>query len=293
MEIKFIDRETGAPCTESVMGDGALRFAYETLAGRMLWPLLFSTRMVSAMLGLYYDSRLSHRSIPSLAAMPGLRADEAEKPWQEYSTFNDFFTRRLKPDARPVAPGADVLCAPADGRLKLYTRIARDAKIPVKGAVRSLETLCGRELPDAAYDAAVVRLAPVDYHRFHYPCDCVQKEEARRIPGKYHSVNPIAFRRAPDVFVENARTVSELESPVFGEIIYIEVGAFGVGSIVQTAGAGSHEKMAEKGFFKFGGSTVILLLRAGAATFDADLLANSGQDMETLIRCGTRIGIKA
>ena len=161
MEIKYIDRETGTLRTESVMGDGALRFAYETLAGRMLWPLLFSSRMISAMLGRYYDSRLSHRSIPSLAATPGLRADEAEKPWQEYSTFNDFFTRRLKPDARPVAPGADVLCAPADGRLKLYTGIARDAKIPVKGAVRSLETLCGRELPDARYDVAVVRLAPV------------------------------------------------------------------------------------------------------------------------------------
>ena len=293
MEIKYIDRETGTLCTESVMGDGALRFAYETLAGRMLWPLLFSGGMVSALLGWYYDRRRSRRSIPSLAATPGLRADEAEKPWQEYASFNDFFTRRLKPGARPAAEGDDVLCAPADGRLRLYTGIARDAKIPVKGAVRSLETLCGRALPDAACDVAVIRLAPVDYHRFHYPCDCTQDGEALRIPGKYHSVNPIAFRRAPDVFVENARTVSVLHSPVFGEIVYIEVGAFGVGSIVQTAGAGRHEKMAEKGFFKFGGSTVILILRAGAAVFDADLLENSRRDLETLIRCGTRIGAKA
>ena len=290
MNVNYIDRETGQVCTETVLGDRALRFAYETLLGRALWPWLFYGRRASELLGRYYDSRRSRRAVATLVSTPGLRVEEAEKPWTEYATFNEFFTRKLKPGSRPAAPGDRVLCAPADGRVLVYPGIDRAAAVPVKGAARSLEHLCGESLPDVRYDAAVIRLAPVDYHRFHYPCACEQPREARRIPGRYHSVNPIAFRRAPDVFTENARAVTNLASPVFGEFLFIEVGAFGVGSIVQTAGAGLHDKMAEKGFFKFGGSTVILLLPAGWGEFDADLRQNSRNGMETLIRCGSRIG---
>ncbi|MCI5779082.1 MAG: archaetidylserine decarboxylase [Lentisphaeria bacterium] len=290
MDVNYIDRETGQVCTESVLGDKALRFAYETLLGRALWPGLFYGRWASALLGRYYDSRRSRRAIAALAATPGLRAEEAEKPWTEYATFNEFFTRKLKPGTRPAASGEGVLCAPADGRLLVYPDIAPDAAVPVKGVVRSLEHLCGHPLSARRYGVAVVRLAPVDYHRFHYPCDCEQAGEPRRIPGKYHSVNPIAFRRAPDVFTENARAVSELVSPVFGSMIYLEVGAFGVGSIIHTAASGPHRKLDEKGYFKFGGSTVILILEQDKIMFDADLVENSRNALETLIRCGDRIG---
>lgn len=290
-EIKFIDRETGKLCTETVMGDGALRFAYETLLGRTLWFGMFYSKLPSALLGKYYDSRLSHGAIPKLANLPGLQLQEAEKDWHDYTSFNDFFTRRLKPGIRPADNAPQVLCAPADGRLLLYTDIDKNAQFPVKGAMRSLEYLCAEALPDARYHAAVFRLAPVDYHRFHYPCECEQVLPARRIAGRYHSVNPIAFKKVPDVFIENTRSISVLENPLFGKMFYIEVGAFGVGSIVQTSGAGKHCKMDEKGFFKFGGSTVILVIPAEKIVFDADLLENSRNGIETLIRCGDRIGI--
>ncbi len=291
-EIKFIDRETGKLCTETVMGDKALRFAYDTLAGRVLWPGLFYTGFPSWLMGKFYDSSLSHQSISKLVQLPGLRADEAEKNWHEYTSFNDFFTRRLKSGLRTASPDANELCSPADGRLFIYPDVDSKKEIPVKGAVHSLEHLCTRQLDGKRFHVAVVRLAPVDYHRFHYPCDCYQNENPIKISGKYHSVNPIAFKRAPDVFVENARCVTDLDSPVFGKIIYIEVGAFGVGSIIQTASGGEHKKMDEKGFFKFGGSTVILLMDAEKIKIDDDLLQNSGNGMETLIRCGSRIGIK-
>ena len=292
MEIKYIDRETGKLGTESVMGDRALRFAYETLAGRMLWFGLFHTRWLSSLMGRFYDSPRSRKHIGKLTSIPGFRSDEVEKAPAEYRSFNDFFARSLKPGIRPAAPGPEVLCAPADGRLLVYSGIAPDAAVPVKGALRSLEHLCGHPLPARRYSVAVVRLAPVDYHRFHFPCDCEQSHAPTRIPGKYHSVNPIAFQRAPDVFTENARAVTELYSPVFGNFIYLEVGAFGVGSIVHTAGTGPHRKMAEKGFFKFGGSTVILILEAERIAFDPDLVENSRNNLETLIRCGVRIGIR-
>ncbi len=290
--IKYIDRETGTLCTETVMGDAALRFAYETMLGKTLWFGLFYSKFLSALAGRYYDSRLSRKNIPLLANLPGLQLQEAERDWQTYQSFNDFFTRRLKPGMRHADPDPDVLCAPADSRLLLYTDIDKNAAFPVKGAVRSLEYLCAQNLPDSRYHAAVFRLAPVDYHRFHYPCDCKQDLPAKRIAGKYHSVNPVAFKKVPDLFVENTRCVTELETAVFGKIYYIEVGAFGVGSIIQTSDAGEHRKMDEKGFFKFGGSTVILVIPAEKLLFDEDLLTNSRNGVETLVRCGSRIGIK-
>lgn len=288
--VKYIDRKTGKLCTESVMGNGALKFAYNTLLGRSLWGLLFNTGFLSRLLGAFYDSRLSKNSIKSLIKIPGLQLEEAEKEWQEYRSFNDFFTRHLKPGARPFDPDNQLLAAPADGRLLVYPEIDPDSGFPIKGAVRSLSTLCNHALPAKAYSVAVLRLAPIDYHRYHYPCACENHGEAVKLPGKYHSVNPIAFRKAPNLFVDNTRCITPLTSPEFGDFYFIDVGAFGVGSIVNTAPAGHHAKMAEKGFFKFGGSTVILVMESGKVEFSPDLVENSAKQLETLIRCGETIG---
>ncbi|MDD3886218.1 MAG: phosphatidylserine decarboxylase [Victivallaceae bacterium] len=288
-KIVYVDRETGALVSETVMGDRALRFAYETALGRTMWPLLFGSGLVSALMGKYYDSKLSRRAAATLSAMPGCRADEAEKPVAEYASFNAFFTRRLKRGQRLPSSVDGAPVVPADGRITVYSDLRDDEPIPVKGALRTVAELCGAPAKKANFDLAVIRLAPVDYHRFHYPCDCVQKLPARRLGGRYHSVNPIALKRRPDLYVENAREVTRLVSDRFGEFVMIEVGAFGVGSIVQTAGAGRHACLDEKGYFKFGGSTVILVLPAGIMRFDDDLAANSAAGRETLVRCGTSL----
>ena len=289
--IQLIDRATGKCFTETVMGQGALNFAYNTLMGRCLWGMLFNTSFFSDLMGKYYDSPKSKKSIKKLLAIPGLKADEAERQWDSYTSFNDFFARKLKPGIRPAAPGEDILCSPADGRLLVYPDIARDAEVPVKGAMRSLEALCGTALPAQRYSVAVVRLAPIDYHRYHYPCACINDGEPVRIKGKYHSVNPIAFQKAPDLFVENARVVTPLYSKVFGKFFFLDVGAFGVGSIVNTAqDKAEHAKLDEKGFFKFGGSTVILVMDSSKVKFDDDLIRNSANQVEMLVRCGEKIG---
>ena len=165
--IEYIDRSTGERVVESVMGDGALRFAYETLLGRTLWPVLFGSKLVSALMGLYYDSPRSRAAIRKLVAIPGCRADEAEKLPEAYDSFNDFFTRRLKPDARPIGEG---VVSPADGRLRLFLDADAATPFPLKGARRCLRDVFGPNIPEGHYDIAVVRLAPVDYHRFHFPC---------------------------------------------------------------------------------------------------------------------------
>ncbi|MBP5183162.1 MAG: phosphatidylserine decarboxylase, partial [Lentisphaeria bacterium] len=133
------------------------------------------------------------------------------------------------------------------------------------------------------------RLAPVDYHRYHFPCDCVQESPSLVIPGKYHSVNPVALAERPDIYAENTRQITLLSSPVFGRFLFLEVGAFGVGSIVSTSGPGAHGKMEEKGYFKFGGSTVILIFEAEKISWEEDLLKNTGEELETLVRCGSTL----
>ena len=289
--IEYIDRRTGEKIAESVMGDKALRFAYETLAGRTLWPVLFGSKFLSALMGRKYDSPKSKKDIVKLASIPGCRAEEAEKPIDEYASFNDFFTRRLKPGARPVGEG---FVSPADGRLRLYLNADGDRPFPLKGAQRALREVFSPLQPPAdsgrfdAYDIAVVRLAPVDYHRFHFPCDCTTQEPVVTLPGKYHSVNPIALVRYPDLYALNERQIVRCEAS-FGPYWLVDVGAFGVGTIVQTYTGETHRKGDEKGYFKFGGSTVIIITKAGALTYDEDLVRNSANGLETRVLCGERI----
>lgn len=287
--IEYVDRASGERVVESVMGDGALRFAYETLLGRTLWPVLFGSRAVSAIMGLYYDSQYSQKAIPQLANIPGCRVEEAEKKPDEYESFNAFFTRRLKPGARPVGEG---FTSPSDGRLMLYLNADANSPFPLKGATKSLRRIVGSDnapdFEDGRYDIAVVRLAPVDYHRFHFPCDCRTPEPALVIPGEYHSVNPIALLRRPDVYVDNERHVVACEAD-FGRFWMIDVGAFGVGTIVQTYKGVSHTKGEERGYFKFGGSTVVVVTKAGALKFDDDIVKNSSEGVETLVKCGEKI----
>lgn len=283
--IEYVERQTGERVVETVMGDGALRFAYETLLGRTLWPVLFGSKLVSSLLGRRYDSPRSRKSIAALASLPGCLPAEAEKPVADYGSFNEFFTRRLKAGARPIGEG---VVSPADGRLLLYLNADADTPFPLKGATRSLRTVFDRAAPAGRYDIAVIRLAPVDYHRFHFPCDCTTLEPVRIVPGKYHSVNPIALLRYPNVYADNERQIVKCRGG-FGDFWLIDVGAFGVGTIVQTYTGETHRKGDEKGYFKFGGSTVILIAAAGVLTFDEDLVRNSSAGIATKVRCAERI----
>lgn len=287
--VVYIDRKTGERIEESVMGDGALRFAYETLLGRTLWPLLFGSKAISSLMGLYYDSPRSRKSIRSLTSIPGCRPEEAEKPAEEYGSFNEFFTRRLKPNARPIGDG---FTSPADGRLMLYLNADADMPFPLKGATRRLrDVFSPNASPDVAggrYDIAVVRLAPVDYHRFHFPCDCRTPAPLHTIKGEYHSVNPIAIAKRPDLYADNERQIVMCEAS-FGRFWMVDVGAFGVGTIAQTYSGIEHKKGDEKGYFKFGGSTIMLVAEAGRLKFDDDLVKNSAAGLETRVLCREKI----
>ncbi len=135
----------------------------------------------------------------------------------------------------------------------------------------------------------IARLCPVDYHRFHYP-DAGRVEKLYRIPGRFHSVNPVALQFKQDTFATNERVVSVLNTNYFGKLAYIEVGAICVGKIVQTHNiAEGFKRGQEKGYFLFGASTVVLMGEPGAWTPAADILENTQKKLETLVKLGDEV----
>jgi phosphatidylserine decarboxylase len=139
----------------------------------------------------------------------------------------------------------------------------------------------------------IARLCPVDYHRFHFP-DSGKVISETRLTGPLHSVNPVALAARGDLLFRNERVVTVIETENFGAIAYVEVGAICVGKIVQTYGDPSRvERGEEKGYFLFGGSTVIVIGEAGKFTIDSDLLAKSREGTECLIRLGEGIATGA
>ena len=137
----------------------------------------------------------------------------------------------------------------------------------------------------------ISRLCPSDYHRFHFPVSGIPGE-ARLIKGSLYSVSPVALRRNLKYLVQNKRYVTLMEAPEFGTVAIIEVGATNVGSVVQSYIPGrAVVKGEEKGMFAFGGSCVITLFAEGRIMFDADLVAQSLNHIETYARMGDQLGI--
>ena len=158
-------------------------------------------------------------------------AEAANSDTASYASFNEFFTRALKPGARPLA-NADLIC-PVDGAISQFGAIERDQIFQAKGHSYSTTALVGG---DAALGAkfqdgsfACLYLSPRDYHRIHMPCDGVLKRMTY-VPGDLFSVNPVTARGVPGLFARNERVVCVFESPR-GPFVLVLVGATIVGSM--------------------------------------------------------------
>ena len=291
--ITYWNRLTGRLEQELVYGEGALRWMYETRPGRTLGEGLLSRGWVSAMYGAVQDTGWSAGKIAPFVAKFGIPMHEYED--KRFTSFNDFFIRRFKPGARTFTANPRELAAFAEARYFAMDRLDPSQRFPVKGIALSAAELLGDATVAAPFErgpAFIARLCPVDYHRFHFPDGGRITHRAHR-GGPLHSVNPLALQFKPDILVTNERQISILETDGFGRLAYVEVGATMVGKIVQT-----HPETApfrrgdEKGYFLFGGSTVVVLGEAGAWTPDADLLEQSRAGRETLVRLGERIATR-
>ncbi|ESZ95521.1 hypothetical protein SBOR_4106 [Sclerotinia borealis F-4128] len=260
-------------------------------------PVRKLLRGLSFKQGVKYDDPASTAEIQKFINFHQLDMSEVLLPLEQFKSFNEFFYRQLKPSARPCSAPDNprIIVSPADSRSVVFNRMDEATNIWVKGREFSIERLLGSAYPDDAKrytngSLGVFRLAPQDYHRFHIPVDGVMGTP-KTIDGEYYTVNPMAIRSALDVYGENVRVVIPIDSPEHGRVMVICVGAMMVGSTVITRKAGENVKRAEElGYFKFGGSTILLLFEDGAMRYDDDLVGNSSQALETLVRVGMSIG---
>lgn len=270
--------------------DRFLEWMYGTRPGRLLVKLMIRPG-VSRAVGWLLDRRVSALAVRPFIRKNHICMDDFEQ--RHFRSFNDFFTRRVLPGKRPVDDAPAHLIAPCDSKLTVYD-IRPDSRFRVKGTEYTLEGLLqSKELAETFLGGTLLlfRLTVGDYHRYTY-IDSGFVTGSTRIPGVFHTVNPAAASRCP-IYRENTREYSLLESLRFGTVLQMEVGAAMVGRIVNAPGSRNVRRGEEKGRFEFGGSTVIVLLQKGRAILDADLLRNTAQDAETVVRLGERIGIKA
>lgn len=226
-----------------------------------------------------------------------IKLDEVKYPLEHFKTFNEFFIRELKPGARPIAcmERDDVAVCAADSRLTAFKSVEDSLRFWIKGRKFSIQGLLGKEICSSSFingSLVIFRLAPQDYHRFHFPVSGTI-EHFVDIPGCLYTVNPIAVNsKYCNVFTENKRVVSVISTSDFGKVAFVAIGATMVGSITFTKKKGDYvQKGEEFGYFSFGGSTVICVFEKDTIEIDEDLLENSTKSLETLVAVGMKLGV--
>lgn len=300
-EIKYFNRMNGKMETEKVYGDFFIKFLYTSVAGKKIGNL-FTNKYFSKFYGAFQDLPSSHNkvrpfiqkfNIPIQDYEPGTRP--SLDPKDSYRTFNEFFIRRFRLGKRSFVSDPRRMPAFAEARYVGFESVNDERLYPVKGHYLKAKDLIGNDQVAKIFEGGpllIARLCPVDYHRYHYP-DNGKVLDNFRVPGAYDSVNPFALKYKNQIFIKNERHVSILETEQFGKLAYIEVGAICVGKIVQ-----SHRwnkpfmRGEEKGYFLFGGSTVVVLGEKGKWKPSQDIIANTDKGIETYLHLGTEVGVK-
>lgn len=291
--ITYYNRHTQRLETEQVYGEGFLQWTYGNPLGALALHGFVKRPFFSAWYGSRMSTPDSAARIEPFIAKYGLDRSEFLESTDRYRSFNDFFYRRLKPDARPIDRDPSSVVFPADGRHLGFAKASSIDGVFVKGQRFDLGQLLGDDTLASRYaDGALVlsRLCPVDYHRFHFPA-AGTPGKTRLINGPLFSVSPIALRRQLSYLWQNKRTITRLQSDTLGTVLCLEIGATCVGSIQQTF----HEnhpvaKGDEKGYFAFGGSSTITIFEPGSVTLENDLLEHSSRQTELYARIGSRMG---
>lgn len=291
--IKYYNRKTKNYEIENVAGEKYLNWIYSSPVGMSLLETIVKKKLFSSLYGSYCSSSLSKKKVNQFIKEFSINMDEYENNAEDFKSFNDFFIRKVKKTSRPMDMNKNSLVALGDGKILSYENIDLDKVIQVKGYTYSLRELINDNDAANKYEngiCIVLRLCPTDYHRFHF-IDSGICSETNKIKGHYYSVNPVALEKVPRLFCENKREWSIFHSDNFGDVLYVEVGATCVGSIIQTYSPNQRvERGSEKGYFKFGGSTVILFLEPNKASIDEDILNHSKEGIETAVLMGETIG---
>lgn len=293
--IKYYNRKTKGYDIEKVAGEKYLNWTYSSPIGMKLLESVIKKKLFSSLYGWYLDRKSSIKKVDSFIKDFNLDPSNFEKSPKDFQSFNDFFYRKLKQEARPIDMDNSSLISLGDGKLFAYENIDLDKLVQVKGFTYSLKELIQDEAVASKYakgTCLILRLCPTDYHRFHF-IDSGVCSSVTKIKGAYYSVNPVALQKVQKVFCENKREWSMLHSDNFNNVLYIEVGATCVGTIIQSYTPNKRvEKGEEKGYFKFGGSTVILFFEPNTIKIDSEIIEQTNLGYETYVLMGEKIGHK-
>lgn len=293
--IRYFNRYQNRHEEEAVYGESWLNLAYSNVCGRALTRLLIAQPFVSRLYGFLMNRRATRARIRPFVEKYGVDLRIAEKRVEEFRSFNDFFQRRLRAGTRPVEEDASAVVFPADGRHLGFAEIGKETGVFMKGQRWDVARLL-RGLPDLQArfrggSLVLSRLCPVDYHHVHFSLGGILRRR-HWIGGRLFSVNPMALRRNLGYLWENKRVVLELESPLFGRVLQMPVGATNVGSIqlVQCDTGDTVAKGDRLGAFAFGGSAVVTMFEAGRVKLAEDLLRFSAEGTELYAHYGDRMG---
>jgi phosphatidylserine decarboxylase len=288
--IKVMDRKTKQVFEETVYGKAGIEFLYRNYFGVQLFERFLSKKWISKAYGILQTIPPSAKKVAPFIEKYAIPMEEFESG--PFRSFNEFFIRKFKPGMRSFPSRPSEFGAVAEGRYTVFNELNLATKFAIKGTQLTLRELLNREDLECFHGGPgfIARLCPVDYHRYHFP-DRGSVKESYLIQGAYHSVNPMAFHHFPKVLSQNERRVAILETEQFGKLAYVEVGALCVGKIKESHPESQpFERGGEKGYFLFGGSTVVVIGEKGKLTFDADLIENTLKGYETMIRLGEKIG---
>lgn len=264
-----------------------LGFLYKTVPGRMLLKVLTKPAL-SRIVGCFLDSGMSTFIIDLFLKRSDIKLSDYEK--RRYRSYNEFFTRKIRKEKRPINMDPKVFISPCDSKFSVY-KINSKSVFYIKGSPYTLKDLLGGDEIYKEFEGGycmIFRLTVDDYHRYCYIDDGV-KGENYFIPGELHTVNPIALERF-NIYKRNCREYTVLKTKHFGTVVQVEVGAMMIGRIVNHHGKHAFKRGEEKGMFEFGGSTTVLLVKKGQIKVDEDLLENSRENIETIVKLGERIG---
>jgi phosphatidylserine decarboxylase len=267
---------------------------YESRPRRSLYQWLESHPLYDWLLAAYQNTKWSARQIEPFIRKHQI--DMAEFKPVLYRSFAEFFDREFRLGARPFAIDRDEMGAFAEARYFGWERLNSSQAFPVKGHSLSAEHILGsakRAEPFVGGPVILARLSPVDYHHVHYPI-AGRTLEHHRLGHRLWTVNWNALRNQPDILFKNERLISILETGRFGKFAFVEVGALSVGRIVQVHPFDAPFAPGdEKSVFRFGGSAVVVFGEPASWKPSADLLQHTAEGMETLVRLGEPIGLRA
>ena len=283
MITKVIDRKTNK-ITEERSPKGA-NYLYKNFFGRVVLKVA-NKRFISNIVGRHLNKKKSTKYIENFIKDNNI--DMSDYPKVEYNSFNEFFSRKIKDGKRVFSGSKKDFCAPSDSKLIVY-KIDENKEFVIKNKTYTMDSILRDKKLAEEYKNGyflVFRLSVDDYHRYAY-IDNGKLLKSKQINGKYHTVGPIAFDRFK-VFQENQREYAVLKTENFGNIIQMEIGAMMVGKIV------NHKKSKflrgeEKGYFLFGGSTIVIIVKENILEIDQDIMNNSSVLLETKVKQGEKV----